>query len=98
MLVFQTCVAPDYILVTDGRQDELVAAFTEAYKTFYPEGPAVSESFSRIAADRHFDRIEKQLRNSKGRVVLGGETNKETRYIAPTIVADVTPEDSLMAA
>lgn len=94
----QTCSAPDYILVTDGRQDDLVAAFKEVYAQFYPEGPASSESFSRIIAEHHFDRIRKMLNDTKGRVVLGGETKREEKYIAPTIVTDVTNEDSLMSA
>jgi acyl-CoA reductase-like NAD-dependent aldehyde dehydrogenase len=93
----QTCTAPDYILVTNGRQDDLVAAFKEVYAQFYPEGPASSESFSRIIAERHFDRIHKMLNDTKGRVVLGGETKREEKYIAPTVVADVTNEDSLMS-
>jgi aldehyde dehydrogenase (NAD+) len=83
--------------VTDGRQDDLVAAFKEVYSQFYPEGPASSESFSRIITERHFDRIRKMLNDTKGHVVLGGETKREEKYIAPTIVADVTNEDSLMS-
>jgi aldehyde dehydrogenase (NAD+) len=84
--------------VTDGRQDDLVAAFKEVYAQFYPEGPASSESFSRIAAERHFDRIYKMLTDTKGQIVLGGEGKREKKYIAPTIVRDVTGEDSLMSA
>ncbi|KAF8322166.1 NAD-aldehyde dehydrogenase [Clavulina sp. PMI_390] len=94
----QTCIAPDYLLVTDGRQDALVAAFQEAYASFYPDGPLKSDSFSRICADRHFDRIEKQLKSTAGTIVLGGETDRELHYIAPTVVRDVTAEDSLMSA
>lgn len=98
LVISQTCVAPDYILVTDGRQDDLIAAFKEVYAQFYPEGPASPESFSRIIAERHFDRIHKMLSDTKGQVVLGGEAKRESKYIAPTIVRDVENEDSLMSA
>jgi aldehyde dehydrogenase (NAD+) len=84
--------------VTNGRQDDLVAAFKEACTQFYPEGPASSKSFSRIITERHFDRIHKMLSDTKGQIVLGGETKRESKYIAPTIVRDVTNEDSLLSA
>jgi len=93
----QSCTAPDYILVPAEAQDKLVAAFTEVYKTFYPDGPLKSESYSRIVSDAHFKRVKGLLDNTKGTVVLGGETDAAQRFIAPTIVRDVTPEDSLMS-
>ena len=36
------------------------------------------------------------LSRSRGRVVMGGESEVSQRYIAPTVVAGVTAEDSLM--
>lgn len=39
------------------------------------------------------------LEATKGTVVLGGaeDADKETKFIAPTIVKDVLPDDSLMS-
>lgn len=92
----QTCIAPDYVLVARDFQDTLVAALEARYNEFYPEGPAKSESFSRMITGRHFDRLKGLLEASKGTVVVGGETDASQKYIAPTIVKDVTFEDSLM--
>ena len=36
------------------------------------------------------------LNNSRGKVVIGGQRDLEDLYIAPTVVTDVTAEDSLM--
>ena len=36
------------------------------------------------------------LGRTKGRVVMGGGSDDSGRYIAPTLVTGVTPEDSLM--
>ncbi len=33
---------------------------------------------------------------SKGTVAYGGDSDPQTKYIQPTIVTDVTPEDTLM--
>ena len=35
--------------------------------------------------------------NTKGKVVLGGEADEATKYIAPTVVSDVPLDDSLMS-
>jgi acyl-CoA reductase-like NAD-dependent aldehyde dehydrogenase len=46
---------------------------------------------------RHFARVKGLLDNTKGTIVVGGESDAETKYIAPTIVKDVKPDDSLMS-
>lgn len=37
------------------------------------------------------------LKSTRGETVLGGETDVSRRYIAPTVVKDVLPEDCLMS-
>lgn len=37
------------------------------------------------------------LDDTKGQIVIGGECDASQRFIAPTIVRDVSPEDSLMS-
>ena len=93
----QTCTAPDYILVPAEAQDKLIEAFTEVFKTFYPDGALKSDSYSRIVSNIHFKRVKGLLDATKGKIALGGETDEEQRFIAPTIVRDVTFEDSLMS-
>jgi aldehyde dehydrogenase (NAD+)/aldehyde dehydrogenase (NAD(P)+) len=91
----QTCVAPDYILVPKGFQDTLVESLKETHARFYPEGD--EGHFSRLVSPRAFSRVNKLLKDSKGTIVFGGETKEETKYIAPTVLKDVQPDDSLMS-
>lgn len=49
-----------------------------------------------MVSDAHFNRLSNLLSNSKGKVVLGGESDASQRYIAPTVVRDVQLGDSLM--
>ncbi|KAF8322058.1 NAD-aldehyde dehydrogenase [Clavulina sp. PMI_390] len=91
----QVCIAPDYVLVTDGRQEELVEAFKTAFKTLFPEGVDPSD-FPHVPLTRHFDRITKQLADSKGTIVFGGKSDRSTLFIEPTLVKDVKAGDSLM--
>ncbi len=66
------------------------------YNTFYPDGPENSDSFARVVTTAHTQRIKKRLDETKGKIVLGGATDVEKRYIAPTVVRDVPVDDSLL--
>ncbi|KAI1792769.1 NAD-dependent aldehyde dehydrogenase [Ganoderma leucocontextum] len=92
----QMCVCPEYVLVPHGTQDALITAMKEVYEEFYPEGPKDSDSLARIVGVHHAKRIKSLLDNTKGTIVLGGETDVENRYIAPTVVKDVKGDDSLL--
>ncbi|KAI0788166.1 Aldehyde/histidinol dehydrogenase [Fomes fomentarius] len=45
----------------------------------------------------HAARIQGLLDKTKGDIICGGQVNVEMRYVAPTIVNNVTAEDALMA-
>ena len=90
------CVCPEYVLVPESVQDQLVEEMKEVYNTFYPDGPKNSDSFGRIVGVSHAQRIKDVLDRTKGKIVFGGDTDVENRYIAPTLVRDVAPDDPLM--
>jgi aldehyde dehydrogenase (NAD+)/aldehyde dehydrogenase (NAD(P)+) len=92
----QTCIAPDYALVTKGLVDPFVQACKEVLKDFYPDGAESSDSFSRIVSTSHFLRIKGLLDRSQGQIVYGGSTNESTKFIEPTLVTGVKGDDSLM--
>jgi aldehyde dehydrogenase (NAD+) len=90
----QTCVAPDYILVNEKVRQPFLDELGKAITDFFGADPQTSESYGRIVSPRHFDRL-KSLMNG-GKVVIGGETNAESRYVAPTVLADVDMSSALM--
>ncbi len=90
----QTCVAPDYILVHEAVELELLAHLRAAVTTFYGDEPRVSPDYCRIVNDRNFERLSKLLHN--GEVVCGGKAEARERYIAPTILRGVSPEAPVM--
>lgn len=65
---------------------------------WYGPNPQESESYARIVADRHVDRIASMLNNrTSGEIAIGGQIDKTDRYIAPTLVINVKHDDpSLM--
>ncbi|KAG0257499.1 Aldehyde dehydrogenase [Actinomortierella ambigua] len=93
----QTCIAPDYLIVERGIEDKLVESFKHSLQEFYTANPQESTSYGRLVNDRHYNRVKKLLDESKGKVVVGGETDEKERFIAPTVVLDVKADDSLMS-
>ncbi|MFZ4812218.1 MAG: aldehyde dehydrogenase family protein [Ilumatobacteraceae bacterium] len=90
----QTCIAPDYVLVERSVHDELVEGIRANITEFYGTDPQQSADYTRIVNQPHFHRLEKLL--DSGTVAVGGETNADTRYIAPTVLTGVTRTDLVM--
>jgi acyl-CoA reductase-like NAD-dependent aldehyde dehydrogenase len=90
----QTCVAPDYLLVDRQIKPALLESMLAAVRTFYGENPLHSPDYARIISPKHFDRLTTLLQH--GTVLIGGQTHAEQRYIAPTILDQVTWDDPIM--
>ncbi|MGH9092683.1 MAG: aldehyde dehydrogenase family protein [Acidimicrobiales bacterium] len=92
----QTCVAPDYVLVDRRVEDELVDRLGESVRAFYGSDPRASGDYARIVNERHFDRLAHLLAASADRVAVGGDADRPTRYIGPTVLRDVGPDAPVM--
>ncbi|KAI0325253.1 NAD-aldehyde dehydrogenase [Cubamyces sp. BRFM 1775] len=92
----QVCLAPEYVLLPESFQDTFVQALKDVYRSFYPHGPKDSDSFCRIVTEAHTARIKDLIDRTKGTVVFGGDADVAERYVAPTVVKDVRPDDPLM--
>ena len=90
----QTCVAPDYILVNEKVRQPFLDELGKAINDFFGADPQTSESYGRIVSPRHFDRLKSLM--TGGKVIIGGETDVESRYVAPTVIADVDMNSALM--
>ena len=90
----QTCVAPDYILVNEKVRQPFLDELGKAITDFFGADPQTSESYGRIVSPRHFDRLKSLM--TGGKVIIGGETNGDSRYVAPTVLADVDMNSALM--
>ena len=90
----QTCVAPDYVLVHRSVEAELIDELRKTLVDFHGADPHRSPDYGRVVSPRHFDRLSSML--SDGRVVIGGETESDERYVAPTVMTDVRLDSRLM--
>ena len=90
----QTCIAPDYVLVDAETEKKLIPLIQQAITEMFGEDPEASADYGRMVNDRHFERVSGLI--GSGTIAIGGQTNAETKYIAPTVVTDVSQDSPVM--
>lgn len=90
----QTCVAPDYIYCNRTVKDKLLAELKLQIGAQYGESPLKNEHYGNMINEKHFDRILGLLDSDK--VVHGGNSNRDSLQLEPTIMDHVTFQDAVM--
>jgi len=90
----QTCIAPDYVMVDETVAQKFIAEMKSAIEAFFGKDPKKSPDYPRIISQRHFDRVSGLI--SGGTAATGGESDRDSRYIAPTLLTDVHPDAEVM--
>ncbi len=90
----QTCIAPDYLFIHKNVKAEFIEAFQDELKQMHGVDPEKSEHYVRIVNEKAFDRVLSYM--EEGDVIVGGRSNRETRYIEPTLIENVKCDSSLM--
>ena len=90
----QTCIAPDYLLVHQEIKSQLLDRMKFFIRQFYGDDPHRSPDYPRIINEKHFGRLTEFL--NKGTVISGGQSDRQSLYIAPTILDDIAWDDPVM--
>jgi aldehyde dehydrogenase (NAD+) len=88
------CTAPDHVLVWPEVKDAFVRHLAETIRKFYGDNPKLSPDYGRVINRRNFDRLVGLL--GSGKAVVGGQTDANELYIAPTVLVDVSPDSPIM--
>ncbi|MBI4648882.1 MAG: aldehyde dehydrogenase [Bacteroidia bacterium] len=88
----QTCIAPDYILVDETVKKEFLIYLKDYIRKF--EYSFENNNYVQIINERNFYRLIELI--DKKKIYYGGEVDLQKRYIAPTILTDVTFDDKVM--
>lgn len=94
----QGCLCPDYVMVPEVQKEQMLDLLKAKLTAFYnPDGKGFDQSpdLPRIINERHTLRIKGLIDDAvaKGaRLVLGGEADMPSRYIAPTVLTDITED------
>ncbi len=90
----QTCIAPDYVFVHAEQKKEFVARCIHYIEKFYGSDASKSAYYPKVVDEKAVERLEHLLKD--GTIICGGQTNKAQRYVAPTLMEDVTMDSQLM--
>ncbi len=98
----QTCVAPDYLLMAQGKIDAFADALIHKAETFYPNF-AGNKDYTSIIADSHYARLQGLLEDAeiKGATIrTAGDDDTQVmaqeRRIPLTVVTNTTPDMKIM--
>jgi coniferyl-aldehyde dehydrogenase len=98
----QTCIAPDYALVPEGKKDAFVQACKDAVAKMYPT-LAANPDYTSVINERHYTRLTGYLADAKERGATVIEVNPGNealdpakRKLAPTLVLDTKEEMTVM--
>ena len=90
----QTCIAPDYLLVHADIKEQLINELKKEFTRLHGANPKEAKHFVRIVNERAFDRLVGYIQGAD--VVMGGEYDREERYIAPTLIDHVDANSPIM--
>ena len=90
----QTCIAPDYLLVHKSVKLEFTEYLKQEITNAYGENPELSPDFTRIINTKNWERLYNLIEPEK--VVFGGQSNKETCFLAPTLIDETSLDSEIM--
>src|ERR1700737_1104676 len=90
----QWCTSPGYAYVHESVADAFVAEVKKAVVELYGTEPKNNPDYSRVISAREVSRLAGLIEPTK--VVSGGQSDPEARYLDPTIVYPVTWDDPIM--
>lgn len=71
--------------------DKFKTAFVKEIKKMYSEDPIKSKDMGKIISDWHCDRLKDLIDKSGGKVLIGGQVEKDKNFVAPTVIEE--PEE-----
>ncbi len=98
----QTCIAPDYVLVSNQVKESLLKAIaTEITKMYNPEKKGIQSSpdLARIINKKHFTKVTELIEDAVHRgakVISGGQADVTDLYIAPTVLTHVDEDAKIL--
>lgn len=90
----QTCIAPDYLFVHRQVKEELLGLIKQNITRFYGTNARESSDYVRIITAAKTERLSDLLKGME--IWFGGDINFAERYLSPTILVNVKPDDAVM--
>lgn len=99
----QICLAPDYVLLPEGKVEEFTAAATQAVAAMFPNLKD-NPDYTSIINQRHYDRLRSYIDDARAKGARIVEINpagedfsqQEARRLPPTLVIDAPDDAKIM--
>lgn len=90
----QVCISPDYLLVHQSCKQSLIEFLKIEITKAFTENPELSADFARIINVKNWSRLVALMDSSK--IIFGGQLNKETNFISPTLIDESDLDSAIM--
>ncbi len=95
----QICLAPDYLLVPQDREEEAIRSIASSVKSMYP-ALLRNDDYASVVTDKHFDRLQDMVADARGKgaevieINPAGEdfSNTNARKMPVTMLRHVTDD------
>jgi len=93
----QTCIAPDYVLCSKRTEERIIEAAKKVLVEFFGNDIKGSQDLCRVTRNNNGKKFEKLVELLKqGTIAIGGSYDLTERFIEPTILTNVNPNDPIM--
>lgn len=90
----QTCVAPDYLLIHKDIFEKFVTELKETISQFFGDDAKRSYDYGKIINEKRFDTLVSYM--NEGDIISGGNHNRSSLHIEPTILKNISSDASIM--
>jgi len=90
----QVCIAPDYLIVHKDVKEAVYDKMISCLHAFFGPDPQQSPDYGRIVNLKELERLSNYL--SDGKIIAGGNFNKDNLYFEPTIIEITNLEAPVM--
>ena len=93
----QTCIAPDYVLITKDLKEDFIKFYIKAVESFYGSNPLESKDYPKIIHNRHYKRLINLMNDQN--IIYGGTYNGENIHptlLEPSLNSKVMEENFLV--
>ena len=98
----QTCIAPDYLIVDQTIENDLVEELRKVISNMFDhdrKGIENSPNYARIVNEKHYFRLVDLIDSAVlagAEIAAGGNFNVEQRFISPTIIQNIPKGSALL--
>lgn len=92
----QVCVSQNYVLVDQEILPALVQQLETALHDFQPRGAENNQDYAKIVNERQWERLKGILDSTRGKILIGGKTDRSTLFFEPTVIQVDSADDPLL--